>query len=73
MKNQLSLLSDQGSDEYNHETLFRWGLHKGKQMRDILSEYLIGLYNSKTIAGPLRTYLTNNLELIKNKFKPLTK
>jgi uncharacterized protein (DUF3820 family) len=51
------------------DSLMPWGKHKGKTMAQVPDEYLLWLYENVTVTGPVKRYVTDNIDAIKANVK----
>lgn len=59
---------------YNDDTLMPFGLHKGTKLGNVPDHYLIWLYEKSGLSeGPLKVYIRNNLEAMKQNIKRNTR
>ena len=48
------------------ESIMPWGVHKGKQMADVPADYLLWLYENNKCSGDVKSYIVENLDVIKS-------
>lgn len=48
------------------ESLMPWGKHKGKEMANVPADYLVWLYENNKCSGAVKTYIEDNLELLRS-------
>ncbi len=47
-----------------------WGEHKDKAMADVPERYLLYMYNERGLSpGPVKTYIEENMDVIKHNHK----
>lgn len=45
--------------------LMPWGIHKGKKMANVPASYLLWLYNNNKCSGEVKTYIEENMDVLK--------
>lgn len=56
-------------EKYNDNTLMPWGEHKGKALINCPASYLLWLYDQPWIKGPLKEYIKDNFQSLKQEIK----
>jgi uncharacterized protein (DUF3820 family) len=51
--------------EYDDDTPMPFGAHKGKKLANVPATYLLWCYEQSWCKGHLRTYIQNNLDVLK--------
>jgi len=51
------------------ESLMPFGVHKGKQLADVPASYLIWLYDNDKCFGELKSYIEENLKVLRAEIK----
>lgn len=51
------------------ESLMPFGKHKGKAMANVPAHYLLWLWENADLRDPLKAYISENLEVIKDEIK----
>jgi uncharacterized protein (DUF3820 family) len=49
--------------------LMPWGKYQGKQMIDVPADYLLWLYENNKCSGSVKSYIIENLDVIKEEIK----
>lgn len=55
--------------ELADDSLMPFGQYRGRQMADVPAEYLFWLYDSGKCFGAVKSYIIDNLEVIKSQMK----
>lgn len=56
-------------DKYTYETLMPWGEHKGKALVNVPASYLLFLFDQPWLRGPLKDYIKENFQSLKQEIK----
>lgn len=54
---------------YTDETLMPWGIYKGNKMANIPADYLIWLYDNNKCDKYVRSYIEENLDVLRVEVK----
>ena len=53
----------------NDESLMPFGKHKGEKMADVPANYLLWIYENNKCSGAVKSYIEENLDVIKVEIK----